>query len=285
MMSRVAVIGDVHGNVPALSAALSATEHANRLVLLGDLLSYGPDVEGILALVEAAFGSRDTVLLRGNHDRFYEDIEDHVGDTESLPDWIRESVMFVAERLDAARFRRLPWRDDYSLHSIVFAHANPFGLGDWTYLNVVEDHSRAVDVLRQRGSGVGVFGHTHRARCYHHSRGDYRLERPPIVLQADWDELYTHPWVLNAGAVGQPRDEDTNVYVLWLTIESDSCCVRFQPISYDRDAHIDALRRAPLSEETRPATGELPRRGLDGLRTLDNVPAALAPRRRCGRGG
>ena len=137
-------------------------------------------------------------------------------------------------------------RDD----SIVFAHANPFGLGDWTYLNSVNDHSTAVDVLRQRGCGVGVFGHTHRARCYDHGRGAINWNGRRSCSTPDWTNC-AHPWVLNVGAVGQPRDEDTTVYVLWLTITGNRCCAEFQPISYDRDAHLDGLRRAPLSAETR----------------------------------
>jgi predicted phosphodiesterase len=248
---HIAVIGDVHGNAPALTAAFEATIDADVLVLLGDLLSYGPDVEAILTLVEALLSSRDGVLIRGNHDQHYQVVENGPLAVAGLPEWIYESVRFVAAQVDVPRLCRLPWRDEHVAGSILFAHANPFGLGDWTYLNSADEHLRAVETLRRRGLGVGVFGHTHRARAFHERDGVYRLDRPPQQLHAGWDVLGEAPWVLNAGAVGQPRGEDTTAYVLWLDADSEGCSARFQPLEYDVDTHLDALRRAPLSASTR----------------------------------
>jgi predicted phosphodiesterase len=248
---RIAVIGDVHGNSPALSAAFDAAAEADVLVLLGDLLSYGPDVESILTQVESTISSREVVLIRGNHDQHYHDVEHGPLAVDGLPEWIYESTRFVAAQVDVPRLRRLPWRDEHVAGSILFAHANPFGLGDWTYLNSADEHLRAVEALRQRGLGLGVFGHTHRARAFHARGGVYRLDRPPQDLRADWDGLREAPWVLNAGAVGQPREEDTTAYVLWLDVDGAGCSTRFRALEYDVDAHLDALRRAPLSASTR----------------------------------
>jgi predicted phosphodiesterase len=245
--SRIAVIGDVHGNAPALSAALAASGDADTLVLLGDLLSYGPDVDPVVAQVEEAVASRDVVLLRGNHDALYE--RGDPLDRPSWPRWIHESVDYVFGQLDIDRFRRLPWRDRHRAHSILFAHANPFG--DWTYVNSPTDHARAATVLTTNGDRVGVFGHTHRPRCYHYSDGVYRLHAAPAGLQASWESTRQHAIVLNAGSIGQPRDATAAVYVLWLTVDAGGCSAEFEEISYDRDAHIDALRRLPVSVETR----------------------------------
>lgn len=251
MTSSIAVIGDVHGNSGALIAALDAAHGADRVVLLGDLLSYGPDVEAVICEVERALESRDTVLLRGNHDQLYDDLDTAETEIDRLPDWFRESVAWVAARLDVGRFRRLPWRDAYTTGSVFFAHANPFGRSDWSYLNSADVHSRAVTSLRDRRAGLGVFGHTHRARCYRHLAAGYRLDRPAGGFIASWDELRQRPAVINAGAVGQPRDDHTTIYVVWLTLSSDGCSVEFVPVRYDVESHLDALRRAPLSEATR----------------------------------
>jgi predicted phosphodiesterase len=248
---HIAVIGDVHGNTPALSAALAATRQADRTVLLGDLLTYGPDVDEILTLVEDAVSTRDTLLLRGNHDQAYEDFDRRPPWTRRVPGWIEESMQYVAARVETGRFRRLPWRDVYAEDRVLFAHANPFGVGDWTYLNAADDCIRAAEVLRHRGLAVGVFGHTHRARAFHGSGGEHRFDRPPLALRAEWDELRDAPWVLNAGAVGQPRDIDHSAYVLLLDVHDQACSARFQPVPYDVDAHLAALRRLPLSAATR----------------------------------
>jgi predicted phosphodiesterase len=251
MTLRVAVIGDVHGNARALTAALHATKRSDALIFLGDLLTYGPDVEVVLDQVEGAIESRGAVLLRGNHDQLYEGGPGYEAGVAKLPGWIRESMQFVGARLDTARFRRLPWRDEYSMHAVLFAHANPFGPGDWTYLSSADAHSTAVDVLRQRNLNVGVFGHTHRARFYHRGPSGYRLQRPPAASHDEWTRLHEHPWVLNAGAVGQPRDVDLRPYVLWLAVDGHTCSAWFEPVIYDRSGHMEDLRRAALSEETR----------------------------------
>jgi hypothetical protein len=90
---RIAVIGDAHGNAPALSAAIEATTDADVLILLGDLLSYGPDVEAILTLVESVLSSRDGVLIRGNHDQHYADVERTAGSRRSPRVDIREHAV------------------------------------------------------------------------------------------------------------------------------------------------------------------------------------------------
>jgi len=249
--SSIAVIGDVHGNTGALVAAIEAAHGADRVVLLGDLLTYGPDVDAVIGAVERTLESRDTVLLRGNHDQLYEDLDAAETEIERRPEWFRESVAYVTDRLDVGRFRRLPWRDACTTGSVFFAHANPFGTHDWSYLSSAEDHSRAVTSLRDRRTGLGVFGHTHRARCYRDLASGYRLDRPAGVFSATWDELQQRPAVINAGAIGQPRDDHTIIYVVWLTLSKDGCSVDFVPVSYDVERHLDALSRAPLSEATR----------------------------------
>ena len=65
---RIAVIADIHGNLPALEAVLADTQRRNvdRMINLGDCVS-GPlwprEVCGVLMV-------RDDLTIRGNHDRW-----------------------------------------------------------------------------------------------------------------------------------------------------------------------------------------------------------------------
>lgn len=70
-MTRTLVIGDVHGCAAELEALLLACEHdaGDRVVLVGDLLTKGPDPFGVLELMrrvgaEATCGNHDAHLLR-----------------------------------------------------------------------------------------------------------------------------------------------------------------------------------------------------------------------------
>ena len=62
----VAVISDVHGNLPALQAVLADVDArgVSRIWCLGDTLGYGPYARECLALV----AERCEVVLAGNHD-------------------------------------------------------------------------------------------------------------------------------------------------------------------------------------------------------------------------
>ncbi len=244
MTTTIVVLGDVHGNARALRAALERARQGpmDRLVFLGDLLTYGHDIVEVLDLVEDAQARHDAVLLTGNHDQMYFDLAD--GDRtyfDKLPDWLKETVTFTAERLDTARFRsRLRWSKEHVLDRAFFAHANPFGYGDWTYLNHARDSERAADTLQSRGLDVGVFGHTHRARW----------DGAEVRSGDTYTTPRTHPIVANAGSLGQPRDARAESVLLRLSLSPDAAKAEFEAVTYDVAAHVAALRAAGLSDAT-----------------------------------
>ena len=246
---RIAVIGDIHGNDPALDAALRAARNIgyDRLVLLGDLLTYGADTRAVVARVgELCAREPDTVLLRGNHDALYLS-EGPRYDEHAMPAWIRESVAHTRASLDADAFDRLPFRDEARFGDVLFAHANPYGPDDWSYLNSEQEHARASDVLRERGFTVGVFGHTHRARV-HSARG---IERPDPAASIRGGRSPDSTLILNAGSIGQPRDRPRDTWVLLLEPAAGATLARWTPFTYDVEAHVRALHEAPLSPDTR----------------------------------
>jgi serine/threonine protein phosphatase 1 len=79
-MTRVSLIGDVHGDVARLTAMLDIVEaETDRMVvLLGDYVNWGPDPAGVLELLsrrQVPLGDR-LVLLEGNHDRAFREFLD-----------------------------------------------------------------------------------------------------------------------------------------------------------------------------------------------------------------
>ena len=63
---RVAIISDIHGNLPALEAVLQAVdgERPDEIWCLGDLVGYGPRPNECCDVVRASV----QICLRGNHD-------------------------------------------------------------------------------------------------------------------------------------------------------------------------------------------------------------------------
>lgn len=241
----VVVLGDVHGNARALRAALDRARSGpmDRMVFLGDLLTYGHDVDEVIELVGEAQERDGAALLIGNHDQMYFDLLDGRRTYFSkLPEWLKETVEYTATHLDRSRFREgLRWSEEHILDRVLFAHANPFGFGNWTYLNRPEDRGRAERILGKRGLDVGVFGHTHRAR-WGDAIGDGGVE-----IQSS----RRRPIVANAGSVGQPRDARAESVLLRLKLTADAVTASFERVVYDVAAHVAALQSAFLSEGTR----------------------------------
>lgn len=67
---RVLIYSDVHGNLPAFEAVLSAAGNCEAHICLGDLVNYGPWSN---ECVELAFALPNTIVIQGNHEKAFVD--------------------------------------------------------------------------------------------------------------------------------------------------------------------------------------------------------------------
>lgn len=248
---RIAVIGDIHANALALDAAFTAVRRrgCDHSVLLGDLLTYGVDVSETLQRVAEWLQDSRHCLLRGNHDQMYDEcLSGGSAYGEQLPGWIRESAEWTLERIDPKLWASLPFRDEWTCAGGLFSHANPFGLGNWRYLNRPEDYAEAATALTARGCAFGVFGHSHRARYW---SGDGALQHwsvaagRPLPLGSAGGAA-----VLNAGSPGQPREGSAcPPLLLWLEFSAEGGRFHFEALEHDEQAHVQRLLGAGLSRE------------------------------------
>src|SRR4051812_18678545 len=61
---RIAVLSDIHANLPALDAVLADAGAVDGVWHLGDVVGYGPDPDGVIARLRDV----GAVGVRGNHD-------------------------------------------------------------------------------------------------------------------------------------------------------------------------------------------------------------------------
>src|SRR5258708_5482296 len=124
---QVAVISDLHANPTALKAALIQAQPYDRLICLGDLLSYGVQIEETLDLLEESGAE----LILGNHDLLYlEMIDGNKEYYDSLPKWMQDMADFTYKKLDHQRFKQLVFKKEIIVGNKVYlSHANPWG--DW----------------------------------------------------------------------------------------------------------------------------------------------------------
>src|SRR5512138_1226469 len=81
---RIAILSDIHGNLPAFEAAL---EHARKqspdvMVIAGDIIVGSPDSAACWQLAQ----SLGYPMLRGNHERYAA----HFATPKAHPDWTTE---------------------------------------------------------------------------------------------------------------------------------------------------------------------------------------------------
>jgi hypothetical protein len=177
----------------------------------------------------------------------------NTGYFDRLPGWLRETAQWTYEKLDGIDLASdFPWEKQFSLGGLFFTHANPFGYGDWTYLNGESELNAAMAALRILGERIGVFGHTHRGKVMHYAGDDAPVRRELGALPALSCRIGPGDGaVADPGSVGQPRGSGHCSSILF--IETDETGIRFdlQRLQYDVSAHIARIKASTLSQDTK----------------------------------
>lgn len=227
---RLAILADVHGNLPALEAVLEDIGGlgVDRVILNGDAVNRGPqsvEVARVLAGYphEATLGNHDDLMVM-IHER-----DPELGDTLYDPFWA--GTRLTAERLAADGWLEhvptLPMTLRVEVDgapSILVSHGSPrhyregYGpaLQPETISEIVEEHP--ADVL--------VGSHTHRPHLQRWAR-------------------YT---VINSGSVGAPFNGDPRAQYVILTLRHGAWEQEFRRVPYDLHAAVAAYATSGLLE-------------------------------------
>ena len=83
-MMRIAVLADIHGNLPAFEAALKhvSQQKVDQIILAGDIVNGSPDSKACWSLALSV----GCPILRGNHERYVA----HFGTAKASPLWSME---------------------------------------------------------------------------------------------------------------------------------------------------------------------------------------------------
>lgn len=194
---RLIVLSDIHANLEALKAALDDASRAAPgcpVVCLGDLIGYGADPDEVVTL---ARGSGFACVM-GNHE---------MGATRprtrsrfNPQAW--EAVRWAASRLspdNLAWIAGLPAH--LCLHGCRFVHGLPPSDVD-TYLFQASTE-RVVKAMQSLPEDVAFVGHTHQLRLVCVEGDGLKGSKLP---EGDTALPAGGRCIVNAGAVGQPRD-------------------------------------------------------------------------------
>ena len=225
-MKRIAILADIHGNMPALEAVLEDLERqdADEVIVGGDLVGRGPQGSRVVREVR----SRGWPTIRGNHEEYLLGFRRREVPREWLVTGEWAAARWMAAELtddDVEFIGGLPFaREIEDPAPMLLIHGSPRstneGLGPWTSDRRLQRHVEAI------GPSTLVCAHTHRP-----------MER----------ELPTG-LVVNVGSVGLPFNRDRRAQYAILEADGGSWKVEFRQVEYDLERTLGAYESTGFAQ-------------------------------------
>lgn len=229
---KLAVIADVHGNLPALEAVLAdiETQRVDRVIVNGDMVNRGPESVAVVERLQAT-GFACTL---GNHDDL---MRKWIERDDDLPSSWFDDPFWKATGWSAAKLAAAGWigtlaslpmtiRIDLpDAPTLLASHGSPRDYREG-YGRYLPDGAIA-EIVEAHHAEVLVGSHTHRA------------------MRREWGRVS----ILNSGAVGTPFNGDPRAQYLILTLQESGWQPEFRTVPYDRDATLAAFETSGFLDE------------------------------------
>lgn len=220
---KIAILGDIHGNIEALKVAYDAAvvQDVEKIYHLGDLGGYAPFVNEVVDfLIE-----HNIEGVQGNYDDAVANDKEHCGCKYEDPiqakmaqlsfEWTKRH----ANQRSKAYLRSLPFEIAFSLYDkkVKIFHATPLKNNLYWYED--RDEEFFLKMARKSDADIMIYGHTH------------------IPYRRDIDR-----WTfINAGSVGRPKDKDVRTCVCIVDLTPDNVNTEFLRIPYDIEKVASAI--------------------------------------------
>jgi predicted phosphodiesterase len=239
---RALILSDIHANLDALEAVLAAAPEHDTVWNLGDTVGYGANPNEVIERVR----SLGDVCVRGNHDRAccgLDSLNDFNPIAARAAMWTRTTL--TPEHIEwLSLLSEGPVKCDGPEVSCVHGSV----LDEDQYVMTLRD---AWLPLQEAPTRITFFGHTHvQGGFAANSEEWFKLE--PRYHGGSEPEEYELPlrqglrYLLNPGAVGQPRDYDWRA--AFAIYDSDLKTVTFHRVPYDVHMAQQRILRAGLPD-------------------------------------
>ncbi len=257
---KIAILSDIHGNVPALEAVLEdlPRDPPDLCVINGDAINRGPDSLATLRML--ARHLPEAIYTKGNHESWVLRCRD-----EAIP---REGVQFETKRFAYWTLDQLgdqltqidKWHDNLDLQlesgaAIHVTHGSRLGNRDGIHPRVPDEQLPA-----KLGDKRDLFiaSHTH----------------VPMVRE------FEGTLVVNSGSIGSPFDRDPRAAYARLNLGMEGWRAEVTRVPYDRQATERLYEESGFLDQAGPLTRLMLRelqisRGLMGIWMRTWQPAVL----------
>ena len=253
---RIAILADIHGNLPALEAVLARVEglKIDRLVIAGDIVVGAPDSLRCWERVQ----SLGCPVLRGNHERYVFDL----GTPRAKPEWSTRpvgAVQYAAAQLGEENRRKLAALPEIirlpDAPDLLFVHASM--RGDHDLIFPYTSDAEIEPMFAGCDERWIIRGHNH-----------YAAVRP-------WGRRF----IVNTGAVGLPLDGTVKAQFVVMERRGAEWSVEHHAVPYDVQATLTRFRESGYLRDG----GPLARLYMREVETA--APHVVPFLKWCGRGG
>ncbi len=215
---RIALLSDVHSNLPALQAVLADldTLRPDQVWVAGDLVGYNPWPNEVLQILK----DRHVRAIRGNHDR-----ATLGGDTSWFNELAAAAIRWTRIVLTPASVGYLSSLEDRTRSRVpegvvAMYHGSPRNDDEYVMPWAADEA-----LVRMSGAPFTILGHTHL----------------PMSL------AFPSGLLVNPGSVGQPRDQDPRA--AWGLLDTTARAFVIRRVAYDIGAVVKEIHKAGLPAE------------------------------------
>ncbi len=233
MGQRIAILGDIHSNIDALSVVLEdcLAQGVTDYLCTGDIVGYNACPKECLEWIREL----GCPVVKGNHDHY---VASELNLTDFNPE-AAEVVRWTRGQLnedDIAWLKDLPF--SHTAKGITLVHSTMDHPESFGY---VFDHQQAETNFIHQVTPICFHGHTHCPMIYEKQMGGvYRIDPQDMKLKVG------RKYFINVGSVGQPRDGDPRAtYAIY---EPQARQISFRRLEYDVATAQARIRAAGLPE-------------------------------------
>ena len=231
---RTAILTDIHANLEALTACISAAEaqKVDRFICLGDTVGYGADPNAACDLVR----TRCEFTVLGNHDAAVAgrmDYSYYYAAAREVLDWT--ALQLSKENMEW--LRGLPYQRAEG--EVTYGHASPRDPQAFEYVFALEQAEDLVLRGKDKLAPLTFIGHSHLQRAF-------QLGNPVKDVWAERIRIDpARRYLISIGSCGQPRDYDPRAcYGIW---DDRSKAVEFHRVPYNAEKTARKILEAGLS--------------------------------------
>lgn len=231
-MKQITIFGDIHANLPALTAVFAdmAARELDNLYCLGDLVGYGTFPNEVIEAIR----SRNIPTIMGNYDYGVGNDSDDCGCAYTNPvsealgkrsiAWSNAHTTAVNKAYLRSLVKEIPLQ--MGDLRVLLVHGSPRRINEYLFADRPDKSmERIMDGIE---ADVLVCGHTHKP--YHRILPSGRQ-------------------VINAGSVGKPKDGDPRACYVTLAANGRDLTVNFIRVPYDVEQAAQAIEASDMPDE------------------------------------